>query len=77
MYSLYFAREQIELVIKEIRGSDKNREQCISQGFCPGTEVVLQRVQGDNMLIRLHSSYFIIGKELARLIFVQEKSSKN
>lgn len=75
MYPLYFAREQIELIIKEIRGSDKNRQRCISQGLCPGVEIIVQRNQEENMIVRLHSSCFVIGKELARLIFVQEKNN--
>lgn len=75
MYPLYFAKEQIGLIIKEIRGSEKNRQQCVSQGLCPGCEIMLQKNQGENVIVKLHSSYFVVGKELARLIFVQENNT--
>lgn len=72
LYPLYFAKEQINLKILEIRGSEKLKKDCIAQGFCPGIEIMVQKRQGDNMIVRLQSSYFAIGKELSRIIFVQE-----
>lgn len=73
MHPLYLAKKQIPLVIKEIKGNEENKQKCIARGFFPGVEIIIQREQGENIIVKLKSSYFIIGKELAFFIFVQEK----
>lgn len=72
MYPLYFCKKNKKLIIKEVKGSKNNIEKCVSRGFIPGTEISIQREEGENLVVFLNSSYFILSKELAFFIFVEE-----
>lgn len=72
MHPLYFSSKNKKLIIKEIKGSKNNAEKLISRGFVPNTEIAIQREDGENLVILLNSSYFILSKELAFSIYVEE-----
>lgn len=74
MYPLYFSKKNKKLLIKEIKGSKTNIQKCISRGFIPGTEISILREEGENIVVFLNSSYFILNRELALFIYVEEKN---
>lgn len=74
MYPLYFSKKNKKMLIKEIKGSKDSIEKCVSRGFIPGAEISILREEGENMIVFLNSSYFILNKELALFIYVEEKN---
>lgn len=73
MYSLYFAKKKVKLIIQEIKSSEANRQRIMDRGFVIGEEISVQREDNDNLIVEIKASYFIISKELAFSIFVTEK----
>lgn len=76
LYPLSFAKERINLVIKEIHGSERNKNQCLAQGFCPGTAIKILQIVDCNLRVETQSSCYIIGKALAQYIFVEEENDE-
>lgn len=73
MYPLYFAKKKIKLIIQDIKAGEANKQKMLDRGFIIGEEISIQREEGENLIIEIKNSYFILGKEFAFAIFVKEK----
>lgn len=73
LYPLSFAKENVNLVIKAICGTERNKNQCLVQGFIPGISIKVLQNLGSNLRVETQSSCYIIGKALAQYIFVEEE----
>lgn len=73
MYPLNYAKEKVTLIIKEVRGNEKIKKRCLSQGLIPNAYIEILQNVDSNLRIKTQSSYFIISKVLAQYIMVEEE----
>ena len=68
---LIFAEKNKLFTIKEVSNKFKDKLCLAEKGFCSGSKISLRNSNGDNFIVDLNGSRYVIGFGFAKNIFVE------